>query len=79
LLTEGIKKLKFGAIKGCFGVTFCTNLIKFYDGMDEDLANPNLQPGIGLYQNRGVILSPIVAGFLSTHNKEETFTWVLLY
>jgi hypothetical protein len=40
-------------------------------------ANPNLQPGIELYHNRGVLLSPIIAGFLSTHNnKEEAFNWV---
>jgi hypothetical protein len=59
-------------------------LIKFYDRMDEDinsfllfcgantaLANQSLQPGIELYHNRGVLLSPIVAGFLSTTTRKK--------
>jgi hypothetical protein len=66
---------------------FYKPFIKFYDGMNEDinsfllfwgsnttLANQNLQPGIELYHNRGVLLSPIVAGFLSTTKRKKLLT-----
>jgi hypothetical protein len=47
------------------------NSFLLFCGANTASANPNLQPGIELCHNRSVVLSPIVAGLLRTHNEEE--------
>jgi hypothetical protein len=47
------------------------NSFLLFCGANTASANQNLQPGIELYHNRGVLLSPIVAGFLSTTTRKK--------
>jgi hypothetical protein len=47
------------------------NSFLLFCGVNTASANRNLQPGIELYHNRGVILSPIVAGFLNTTTRKK--------
>jgi hypothetical protein len=52
------------------------NSFLWFCGANTASANPKFTARDRIYHNRGVLLSPIVAGLLSTHNnKEEAFNW----